>query len=766
MAVVGYATLQIIPSVRGLQGALQGELRGAGNVGGVAGDALGQGVTGRFRSAIGGLMDGVGRTISAAATGVGLIAGTAMGVSLFRGFERVTTIQDATRALAITLGDATKAGDLLAKVLKIVTGTPFALDQFAAAAQQLISFGVAADKVPGILTAVGDASATQGKRAGQFAGQLIDVFGQIAAKGRVQLQDVWRISETGVNALAILANKFGVTTAEMQKMIEKGAVPAGAAIDALVVGIENGSKGIAGQTVALGGLAQALGETLSGSLANLKIAFSRFGASVITPLTGPLTTAFQTLRTLIDDLGKRISTALTTLVASPGFKSFMDWITTLPAKIGPILSSLGSLAPIVAPIAAALGAIASTNLGNMLGPLGAFLPSISPVLAALGALIAFSAPLRDTFMTLASTIGTTLGEVFRILAPTIAIVADALSGVLGVALTSLSDLFIAIAPTIKTVAEALGGALGTAITAIASALGPVLVQITPSLISIAKSFGDIALSLVPLIPAFAQLVVAALPLVPPLVKLVELAARFIAALPPEVLLAIVGVFILLNSEVVAAVAIAAVLVATWEKVQPVFAKIFNWIKSNWPLLLAILTGPFGLAALAIIKNFDKIIDFFKKLPGEIVKALGNAGKILFDVGKKIIGGLIDGLKSALGGVKDTLGGVAKKIVSWKGPPAKDAVLLYRNGQLIIESLIDGFVSKFGSVESTLGGLSGNMARQFRPFDASVNASASAAGGSSVPTGTPIIVHSQVLLDKRVLGEATSESMYERDRARQ
>ncbi|HEX6468496.1 MAG TPA: hypothetical protein VF069_05320 [Streptosporangiaceae bacterium] len=34
--------------------------------------------------------------------------------------------------------------------------------------------------------------------------------------------------------------------------------------------------------------------------------------------------------------------------------------------------------------------------------------------------------------------------------------------------------------------------------------------------------------------------------------------------------------------------------------------VFNWIKANWPLLLAILGGPIGLAVLAIIKHWDAI----------------------------------------------------------------------------------------------------------------------------------------------------------------
>jgi hypothetical protein len=42
--------------------------------------------------------------------------------------------------------------------------------------------------------------------------------------------------------------------------------------------------------------------------------------------------------------------------------------------------------------------------------------------------------------------------------------------------------------------------------------------------------------------------------------------------------------------------------ATWAAIK--FG--YDWIKSNWPLLLGILTGPFGLATVLIIRHFGKI----------------------------------------------------------------------------------------------------------------------------------------------------------------
>jgi hypothetical protein len=49
-------------------------------------------------------------------------------------------------------------------------------------------------------------------------------------------------------------------------------------------------------------------------------------------------------------------------------------------------------------------------------------------------------------------------------------------------------------------------------------------------------------------------------------------------------------------------------VAAFNKVKDVAVAVFNWIADNWPLLLAILTGPVGIAILLITRNFDTIKD--------------------------------------------------------------------------------------------------------------------------------------------------------------
>lgn len=76
------------------------------------------------------------------------------------------------------------------------------------------------------------------------------------------------------------------------------------------------------------------------------------------------------------------------------------------------------------------------------------------------------------------------------------------------------------------------------------------------------------------------------------------------------------------------------IVKAFEWCLDVVKGVFGWVKDNWPLLLAIITGPFGLAVYAIVKYWDQIKDgvraviesirgFFAELPGKIASTLTN-----------------------------------------------------------------------------------------------------------------------------------------------
>lgn len=190
----------------------------------------------------------------------------------------------------------------------------------------------------------------------------------------------------------------------------------------------------------------------------------------------------------------------------------------------------------------------------------------------------------------------------------------------------------------------------------------------------------------------------------------------------------------------------------FDKVKSAASSSLGWLKSHWPLVLAILAGPFGLAVLLIAKNWNRIKDgatatvawfrslpgkfanalgslastlfhigqdafnklgdaeragitkvlgLVKSIPGKVKAAIGSLSKLLWNAGSQIIQGLIDGVTSKISSLKSKLGGITKIIPDWKGPLDKDRILLKPAGVAIMEGLIDGIGSKQVALQTVL-----------------------------------------------------------------
>lgn len=93
--------------------------------------------------------------------------------------------------------------------------------------------------------------------------------------------------------------------------------------------------------------------------------------------------------------------------------------------------------------------------------------------------------------------------------------------------------------------------------------------------------------------------------------------------------------------------------------------------------------------------------WFNALPGLITSYFSGAGGWLVNAGVAVLTGFIHGIESKIGALKGTLTGIAGKVVSWKGPPAKDAVMLYPAGQLVMQGFIRGIQSQSDNLRTTL-----------------------------------------------------------------
>ncbi len=173
---------------------------------------------------------------------------------------------------------------------------------------------------------------------------------------------------------------------------------------------------------------------------------------------------------------------------------------------------------------------------------------------------------------------------------------------------------------------------------------------------------------------------------------------------------------------------------SWNAVKTAAVNIWNATKTNFANFMTALKNAPGAALQAIIKFFadtwSKIkseagtaweavktvfsqkvkdcVNFVKDLPKNIKQIFSDAKSLLVDAGKKIITGLIDGLKSMFSSVKSTLGGLTDKLTDWKGPAPKDARLLYDAGRLIISGLIKGLESQYDKVKQSLQDLTAKI----------------------------------------------------------
>jgi hypothetical protein len=95
-------------------------------------------------------------------------------------------------------------------------------------------------------------------------------------------------------------------------------------------------------------------------------------------------------------------------------------------------------------------------------------------------------------------------------------------------------------------------------------------------------------------------------------------------------------------------------VTVFEAVRNAIATAFNWVRQNWPLLLAILTGPIGLAVLAIITHWQTIKDGISSLKNWITRTASNMWDGLKGGLRAVVNWIIDRLNTLISAYNNTV----------------------------------------------------------------------------------------------------------------
>lgn len=199
-----------------------------------------------------------------------------VGSLIATGIQYNTLQQVAGRALETMTGSASEAADQMDRLHEFADTSPFARQIWITAQQQLMAFGMEAERVVPTLEGVQNAVAAIGGGEQEIA-QLVDILGSVEGQGRITGRELQRMGQMGINAADLMGEALGMTGAEIREQITAGALDAETAITALTDGMMTNFEGAA----------QGLRETMPGAIDRVSAAVRDLGGLLATPLVDP-----------------------------------------------------------------------------------------------------------------------------------------------------------------------------------------------------------------------------------------------------------------------------------------------------------------------------------------------------------------------------------------------------------------------------------------------------------------------------------------------
>lgn len=665
-------------------------------------------------------------------------AGTAVGLKF------AMNVENAMVALKALLPAGYDVDALMKRLQKTAVASPvFATDDLITFTQRMVSAGISVKTTERFLNAFGNIAITSGMSTDKMTNAL-EAFSQMAGKGVVNMEELrQQLGDALPGALKIAADGMGVTQAKLFDMVAAGEVTASELMAAFIKVGESG-KYVAGAASGADTLSArwqqlkeqvttALGNAVLANMEQIKAAFDQAQPSVDRML-GAFVTMIPTIVAGFTTLAGYVSSALA-LWDSLDQKiqdNIKRW-AAISTAVGPVLLVLGSVSVALSAIVSAAGFFTSTA-----GLVVAAVAAVAAGLAWLGTKIAEGkgafAGIKDAVMVVV--------DAFRNnVVPVVRDAAQALGDVLvdkwerlklamkADAFQNTIQVFKAIWEIVKIVAKVVWDVLGGAFKAVGPIVGAVidifmgLWRAIDAIIGFivgvfTLDFEKMRDSSVRLMTSLKNMVVdvvkglwnALVAIVKGLVNgIVDLFTWLWDILVghsiiPDLVNAIVDWFKSLPGKVVAFVKSLVV------KAVEIFTMLKDRVVSAVKALVSgavdrfrELISKFQAIATAVKDKVSSVIDKVKALPGQIKNAIGNAATMLYQIGKDIVKGLINGINSMIGDLKakvsslsSLITGTTKKMMEI-GSPSR---VMYQLGQWVTEGLSLGMSAEVPALNNT------------------------------------------------------------------
>ena len=218
--------------------------------------------------------------------------------------QKIIAVRSQFQQLEIAFGtmlkSKEKANALMAQMTDLAAKTPFGLQEVSEGAKRLLAIQVPAEEVTETLRRMGDVAAGLGVP----MGQLIHVYGQVKAQGRLFANDLYQFMNAGIPIIAELSKVVGKSETEIKDMVSAGKIGF-AEVQAVIKNMTNEGglffNLMAEQSKSLGGQISNLGDSFDQMLNEIGKATEGIASGAISSVAF-LVENYQTLGKIIAGL--------------------------------------------------------------------------------------------------------------------------------------------------------------------------------------------------------------------------------------------------------------------------------------------------------------------------------------------------------------------------------------------------------------------------------------------------------------------------------
>lgn len=651
-------------------------------------------------------------------------ASTLAGITVTKGFTRLTAIDTAKAKLEALGNSAENVTDIMTSANAAVKGTSYGLDEAATTAASAVAAGIQpGEELTRYLSLTADAAAASGRSMSDMG----SIFNKVQTSQAAYTEELNQLADSGIPIYQWLGEEAGLSAAEVKAMASEGQISSEMFLGAVEKNI--------------GGAAKIIGEnSFSGALSNIWASIGRIGANFL-DADGTGQGFFTQLKPLMvefkDKLGELEEKAkVWGQVFGEAFSGIVEYCRTGKVEVSGfteqaanIVTKLQPIIDFVKKIVSAFQEMSPKMKGALVGGVVAAGPLITifgKVAGAVGPIISVVGKMGSLFAGLCSPIGLVVAAL-ALLAGGFVHLMGTDEGFRDGIISSFEDIKNTCSPIITDIGSTLKS-FGTSIMPIISKavqdIAPVIMNLlealAPALLNIANAILPVILDVISmLVPIISELAVSILPII---TELINMAAPIIVDLLNMItplLTSIMSEILPIIQELLAGIMpiieqIFTVALNIFSQIMPYISQLIEMITPFISQLMQSLVPLLGTIFAALQKILDPIMKLINQLMPPIITIIQSIMDVV-EALLPVVMTVIDSIMAAISPIIDFIAEIIGTIIEIVTPIITFVANVIAEVVACISPIIESITSIFGKVFDIIGGVVGNIKGAFEGF---------------------------------------------------